>query len=46
MSNKVKIHKFWIPSESSVKLSKYKNFVAKSDYDALLKQFKKLKKHE
>lgn len=40
---KVKIHKFWIPSESSVGTSKFKLFVAKADYDQAIKRIKELK---
>ena len=43
---KVKIHKFWIPSENSTGTSKYKNFVSKADYNSLLKQFNELKNSE
>ena len=39
---KVKVHKFWIPSESSVGTSMYKLFVAKSDYDRAMKRIKEL----
>jgi hypothetical protein len=39
---KVKIHKFWIPAESSVGTSKYKLFVAKADYDQAINRIKEL----
>jgi hypothetical protein len=39
---KVKIHKFWITSTSSVGISKYKLFVAKADYDHAIKRIKRL----
>jgi hypothetical protein len=39
---KVKVHKFWIPTESSVGTSKYKLFVAKADYDRAIKRIKEL----
>jgi hypothetical protein len=39
---KVKVHKFWITSTSSVGKSKYKSFVAKSDYDRAIKRIKEL----
>lgn len=38
------VHKFWIPTTSSVGTSKYKLFVAKADYDKVLKELKRLKK--
>jgi hypothetical protein len=40
--NKVKIHKFWIPAESSVGTSKHKLFVAKADFDRAIKWIKEL----
>ncbi len=39
---KTPIHKFWIPTTSSVGTSMYKLFVAKADYDRLLKRVKQL----
>ena len=39
---KVKIHKFCIPTTSSVGTSKYKSFVAKADYDRAMKRIKEL----
>jgi hypothetical protein len=36
-----KVHKFWIPTLSSVGTSRYRNFVTKADYDALMKLYKK-----
>jgi len=39
---KVKIHKFCIQAESSVGTSKYRLFVAKSDYDLAIKRIKRL----
>jgi hypothetical protein len=39
---KVKVHKFWIPTESSVGTSKFKLFVAKADYDRAIKRIKEL----
>jgi len=39
---KVKVHKFWIPAESSVGTSKFKLFVAKADYDRAIKRIKEL----
>jgi len=39
---KVKVHKFWIPAESSVGTSRYKLFVAKADYDRVIKRIKEL----
>ncbi len=39
---KLSIHKFWITATSSVGTSKYKLFVAKADYDRLLKRVKQL----
>jgi len=44
MKTKVTIHKFWIPTTSSVGTSKYKHFVAKADYDRLLKKIAELQK--
>ena len=41
---KVKVHKFWMSATSSVGASKYKLCVAKSDYDRVVKELKKLKK--
>ena len=41
---KVKVHKFWVSATSSVGASKYKLFVAKSDFDRVVKELKKLKK--
>ena len=39
---KVKVHKFWIPAESSVGTSRYKLFVAKADYDRVIKRLKEI----
>ena len=38
----IKVHKFWIPAESSVGTSKYKLFVAKADYDRVIKRLKEI----
>jgi len=39
---KVQIYKFWITSTSSVGTSDYKLFVAKADYDRVIKRIKEL----
>jgi hypothetical protein len=46
---KVKIHSFWIPTENSTGTSRYRNFVAKADYDRATDHIKELEsiiKHE
>ena len=35
-----KVHRFWIPTSSSVGTSRYRNFIAKADYDALMELYK------
>lgn len=42
MNKKVKIHKFWIPATSTVEVSRDRLFVAKADYDRLIKRIKEL----
>ena len=42
MKTKAKIHKFWIPTTSSVGTSMYKLFVAKTDYDRAMQRIKQL----
>ena len=42
MKTKTLIHKFWIPTTSSVGTSMHKLFVAKADYDRLSKRVKQL----
>ena len=42
MKTKAKIHKFWIPTTSSVGTSMYKLFVAKADYDRAMQRIKHL----
>jgi len=39
---KAHIYTFWLSSTSSVGVSKYKKFVAKSDYDRAIKRIKEL----
>jgi hypothetical protein len=39
---KIQIHKFWIPTTSSVGVSNYKLFVTKADYDRMVKRVKEL----
>lgn len=40
---KVATHRFWIESTSSLGVSKYKLFVAKADYDRMMKERDELK---
>lgn len=42
MKTKAKIHKFWIPTTSSVGTSMHKLFVAKADYDRAMQRIKQL----
>lgn len=42
MNEKVKIHKFWIPTTSTVGVSRDRLFVAKADYDRVIKRIKEL----
>jgi hypothetical protein len=47
MDKKVKIHKFWIPATSTVGVSRDRLFVAKADYDRVIKRIKELEeKHD
>jgi tetrahydromethanopterin S-methyltransferase subunit G len=39
---KVKTYKFWIPAEFSVGTSKHRLFVAKADYDRVIKRLKEI----
>jgi len=39
---KLKVYKFWIPTESSVGTHKAKLFVAKADYDRAIKRIKEI----
>jgi hypothetical protein len=40
---KVKVHKFWIPTTSSVGTSRYRLFVEKSEFERVVKELEQLK---